>query len=184
VHPEIGEGSFDLVLQRLLDRKRELSESVLVPFHIDAEDREGFFREIISSTGHGAASPQPAGVDLRAVDALSPRQFEDWVADRLLARGYQVNRTPISGDAGVDLVASPINGSGPARLVQCKHTTTGNPCGALAVREIADGANRYETLGGSQLLVVTNAPGFTGQAIDLAGQLDIQLVDRNGLRGL
>lgn len=75
----------------------------------------------------GARRPGGAELTLRELRALSPAQFEAWVAARFAERGYQVRLTGMPGDHGVDLLA--VRGKEVA-VIQCKHyrrRTVGEP---------------------------------------------------------
>jgi len=48
IHPEIGDSSFDINLHKLLERKRSLSRSVLMPGVMTTEDYEELFRNTLS----------------------------------------------------------------------------------------------------------------------------------------
>ena len=75
----------------------------------------------------GARPPGGPELTLRELKALSPTQFEAWVAARFAERGYQVRLTGMPGDHGVDLLA--VRGKEVA-VIQCKHyrrRTVGEP---------------------------------------------------------
>lgn len=67
---------------------------------------------------------------------LSPRKFEDIVAEVYEAMGYIVNKTSYSRDEGIDIYAKKITDSGIDQLaIQCKHHPEGS-VGVQPVREL------------------------------------------------
>ena len=59
-------------------------------------------------------------ISFSGVDAMTGREFEEYVLQVLEHRGYTCKLTPASGDMGVDIVA--VNGSSNL-AVQCKRQT-------------------------------------------------------------
>ncbi len=58
-------------------------------------------------------------MSLERIQALTPSQFEEYVAQRLFARqGYRVHNTPDVKDGGIDVLVE--DGSGGLAVVQCK----------------------------------------------------------------
>src|SRR5438128_8636637 len=90
-----------------------------------------------------AAGAQGRSDLIPRLQALSPDEFESWVAVRLVEIGYSVLRTGGPGDEGIDILAR--NGHELA-VVQCKRFRTSVVSGR-AVRELlgsmtATAANR------------------------------------------
>jgi restriction system protein len=56
------------------------------------------------------------GKDPRALYALSPRQYEEVVAELLARRGYSVELAPISRDGGCDIYAAKKDSVGSSSL--------------------------------------------------------------------
>lgn len=176
IHPALGEGSFDRVLDRLLKRKRQLSQAVLAPVNLSKDEVREIFRDVLSSNGSTGPTVTP---NVEGVATFEPVQFESWVLDRFRSAGYTVERTPTAHDAGVDGIARPpVESSLPTVLMQVKHTQLDQACREDAVLELANGESRYPVSGQRKLVVVTNAPRFTARAIELAGEHDVQLISR------
>jgi hypothetical protein len=172
-HPEVGEGSFDLVLNRLLKRKRELSRAVMVPSEFSKQELQNLFDSVLRDTVDGQA------FDPVMTDSMSPVEFENWVLEQFRKAGFVVKQTPQSNDAGVDGIAEPsIGGLGPTLLIQVKQTQVGAACPPDGVIELAMGHQRYTMAGPRQLILVTNALGFTKRARDLAEEHGVRLVAR------
>ena len=100
------------------------------------------------------------------MDVLDGVGFEGWTADQIREAGYQVDRTPWSGDAGIDLVAR--RSGFPTLIIQCKHTQTGGALQLPAVQEIIAGMERYEGVDSAHAVVITNASQIAGSAKQLA----------------
>ena len=68
---------------------------------------------------------------------MKPGEFEDFVAALLARMGYQVTRTPLTHDGGVDVLAVQKAGLGSfLGLVQCKRWRPDRPVGISVVREL------------------------------------------------
>lgn len=183
VHPGFGERSFDLTLDDLLQSKRALSRAVLAPSALSKDEISRLYHETLQRHGRGPENPMGGEVGLSAIDQMEPMQFEDWVLYELRRGGYGVEKTPQTHDAGADGIAHPPDG-GAARLIQCKHTQTGKPCGPEAIHEIISSRTRYDVDTGARAVVVTNAPGFTEGARALAAHEGVVLIDRSQLLNL
>ncbi|SFR63562.1 Restriction endonuclease [Marinobacter daqiaonensis] len=68
---------------------------------------------------------------------LSPRQFEEMVAELMVKRGYQVDLTKATRDGGKDLIiASHVDIGNFMYYVECKRYAPTNPVGVNLVREL------------------------------------------------
>jgi restriction system protein len=106
---------------------------------------------------------------LREIDGMSGVEFESYVAAKLRGAGYRVSLTQVTGDFGVDLIAS----KGKERIaVQCKRH--GRNIGASAVQQVVAGARLHRC---TSTMVVSNQE-FTNAAIQLAGVHSCELVGR------
>lgn len=79
-----------------------------------------------------AAGSRQAAMTLAELTALSPRDFEHYVADLFETRGYAVTVRGRSGDLGVDLEV--VQPDGRRAIVQCKRYR--HPIGPDIVREL------------------------------------------------
>jgi restriction system protein len=109
---------------------------------------------------------------LREVDAMTGVDFENYVAARLRAAGYRVSLTKVTGDFGVDLIASK---GGERVAVQCKRH--GQRVGPAAVQQVVSGATMHRC---SATMVVSNQE-FTVAAVALARAHSCELVGRSRL---
>lgn len=108
------------------------------------------------------------------IDSMTGEQFEHYIAQRLREAGYSnVQLTPSSGDYGVDIVA--IDRNGISCAIQCKRYAKN--VGVKAVQEVYAGAIHY---GCNRKIVITSSY-FTANAIELARESGVELIDRNGL---
>ncbi len=182
-HPHFGEHSFDLKLNGLMERKREMSRRVLAPTVATDEDVGGLFRSTTMETRDVARSSDGMGNGVN-IDLLEPTKFEEWVLRKLGLAGYETHRTPHSGDRGADGLAIWKHGPEPHTIVvQCKHTQSNTwRCARTAVEEVLRSIQNYSVVGTPKPMVVTNARGFTEDAQDLARQKGVRLVHRHGLK--
>ncbi len=128
----------------------------------------GLFLAVLVSAETGRA-----GTSMRAVDAMSGTEFEDYVAARLRRAGWQVTFTSVVGDYGVDLIA---HKDGNAVAIQCKRH--GKSVGVAAVQQVVSGARHH---GCTKCIVVSNQE-FTRAAKQLAVTHDCQLIGRRALQ--
>ena len=185
VHPEFGrDGSFDVKLDQLLQKKRRLSRSLLAPPAGTHQDVEDLYGDLVGESDHEALISEQ--VDLDGIDLMEPVEFEDWVLISLQRLGYSVQRTPTTGDAGADGVAIAPPGSGWSNLImQCKHTQTFTRLGPNAVTEVCRAKSHYLNIPEPvRLVVITNAPGFTATAEKVAASHSVLLLDRDCLGSL
>lgn len=110
---------------------------------------------------------------IERVDRMSGEQFEVFMEHYFIQRGYKVERTPLSGDYGVDLIIE--HELGGKIGVQLKCYSKKVP--ADAVQEVFAGLQHYKLSSG---MVITNNY-FQPSAIRLAADNNITLWDRNKL---
>ncbi len=181
IHPDYRENSFDLKLNALLDRKRQLSQTVLAPTAFSSGDAT----ELFEDTVHGYATGKTGSREsiLTTIDLMEPVAFENWVLGQLKSEGYTVQTTPTSHDAGADGIAlAPKTSSLPNLILQCKHTQSPSRLiGKGAVEEVLRAANRYGLPDPIKLAVVTNAAGFSRGSRRLAKKKSVMIIDRGSV---
>jgi hypothetical protein len=93
IHPQYGEGSFDALLNGMLERKRDLGRRMLIP-PVDLKRDEAWFAENLTT----GSEPRPKldAIDPEEIDRMDPHQFERWVLQRLILVGYVADKTPRS----------------------------------------------------------------------------------------
>ena len=172
IHPAYRERSFDCVLNDLMRRKTSLARAALWP------PTENDFDIGMLMAGLSGSEP----IDPAEIDGLDWARFEEWVLDRARDSGdWEVSETPRSGDGGADAVLRHRRRRDTAVLAQVKHTTDRErSIDPAAIREIMHAAERYDVCN-PQLVVITNAHGFTPGARNLALENGVVLLDRNRL---
>ncbi len=109
-------------------------------------------------------------------DTMSGEEFEEFCADVLRGNGYTgVEVTKASGDHGVDILA---NKDGLKYAIQCKRYS--KPVGNKAIQEVYSGKDIYK----ADIAVVMSNMNFTGQAIEDAKKLRVELWGRNKIYSL
>lgn len=111
--------------------------------------------------------------NISEINALTPSQFEDWVARMFRMRGYQATLTPRSNDYGIDVI---LEREDIKIGIQVKKYSKN--VGVAAVQEVISGMRYYDCTEG---WVVTSASDFTRQARSLAATTGIQLYAYNDL---
>ena len=174
-HPRFGGYSFDLKLDSLMERKRDMNRRVLAPTAAADKDVGELYRGTMTEA-------REVGIN---IDLLEPEKFEEWVLRQLGEAGYDTRSTPRSGDRGADgLAVSPAGDEQHTIIVQCKHMQPDATCGRAAVQEVLHAIPRYEIRGAPIPMVVTNAADFTADAKRLAHHKGVRLVDRRDLSRL
>jgi len=181
VHPRLGEQSFDVILHKLLTRKRTLSQQIVVPSLISQRE----LTDLVAQVAAAGASPDMEM--LQALDTKDWRAFEIWVLGRFQAAGWQVSETPLTRDGGADVIARHPGGGRPV-IIQVKHRTMGmGVVGESAINEVAEAPQRYQRshpwLVDPLLLAVSNGT-FDLSARTLATQRGVRIVDRAAIIGL
>lgn len=110
-----------------------------------------------------------------AVDEMTGVEFEQYVAAVLRGRGYTVEITRVTGDFGVDLIATK---DGVRTAVQCKRQ--GRVVNGAAIQQVVAGAAVYDC---PSTMVVSNHR-YTAAAQQLAEVHGCTLVDRTRLARL
>lgn len=179
-HPRYGKYSFDLRLNDLIVRKRNMNRSILSPTNANGQDLKDFYHSV---TRTKMADPTPDGN--YNVDFLSPEEFENWVLAQLASAGYEIRCTPRSGDRGADGLAYFRCGDKEhTLLIQCKRLQPDAMCDAKAVEEVLHAVSEYKIRGEPKLMVVTTANDFSPKAKDVARREGVELVARTSLSQL
>jgi Holliday junction resolvasome RuvABC ATP-dependent DNA helicase subunit len=143
---------------------------------ISEEDVAQVSRVLGFSTGSpDSASPGEIGT-------LSGVDFEKVIAILLRKMGFQTETTEVTGDGGVDIVATLDRPLVRGRyLIQCKRFAPGKLVGAATVRDFY-GALTADHRAVKGILISTS--GFTSQALAFAQQLPLELIGGQQLRQL
>lgn len=181
-HPRFNDYSFDLKLDSLMSKKRDLNREVLAATAATDRDVEDLYRSTMTDASRKAADPAEAAWEGRDVDLLEPEAFESWVLRQLATSGYETRLTPRTGDRGADGLAFARSVDPPHTiLVQCKHMQPHDTCARDAVEEVLSSLDQYDVVGEPKPMVVTNGAGFVAGAKDLAASQGVVLIDRSRL---
>ena len=179
IHPGIGDGSFDSILDRLLQRKRRLSRCLLVP-PVDSKGDMAWMEKELAGD-HGTRPEDSADtMSLSDIDRMEWQEFERWVIDCLRKRGYQSFQTATGADGGADGVFHHPDNEGVV-IVQCKHTS--NPrqrVSAGIANELLRASANYRHPGAT-LVGLSNAKTFSRRDQKTAEIHGASLIGRDGL---
>jgi SNF2 family DNA or RNA helicase/HJR/Mrr/RecB family endonuclease len=184
LHPDFPDKSFDERIHALLERKRSLSQDMLLPPVNQANDTSTLFEETTDTAGEdfgfSESEQEPfsfqSATTLKDIDEMEPLGFESWCHHSLKNCGYNVSRTPRSWDCGADGIAVHPE-TNKSIIIQCKHTQSDAPLDATAIEDLIKARGAYE-LPDAELHAVTNAKSFSSDAKRLARQSNIILIDR------
>jgi hypothetical protein len=172
----IAEGfeSFDVVLDKLLERKRALSRASLYPVDQAEIEPEELFRGVFGSE---VSPTSDMKLSIADVDKLDPFLFEALVGVSFSNRGYTVQVTPKSNDKGADVVAFSDREN---FLIQAK--LVNGEVNQDAVGEILRAQGYYRQKYGREftLLIVTNRT-LSASALGIASANSVTVNERNDL---
>jgi len=110
--------------------------------------------------------------DPRKLYSLSPRKFEEVVAELLSKLGYAVDLTPASADGGFDMYAARKDGLGRfLYLVECKRYAPSQKVGVQIVRSLYGVVQQKRANAG----IIATTSFFTKGAKELQQQLQYQM---------
>jgi len=156
MHPQIGDSSYDLVLDRILTRKRLLARSLFVPTELRPDD----FEEMLSAESSESVF-RPISVE-ESYLIETGEGFEDYVGSALYDSGFKIQKTPRSHDGGCDLIAKLGDKT---VLCQVKQVRTAKVLNR-GVEEIIQAKSRFSD--SDYLLLITNAMSLTASQKNLA----------------
>ena len=108
----------------------------------------------------------------KAIFDLTPRQFEEFVAELMEKRGYRVDLTKATRDGGKDLIIANHADIGDFIFyVECKKYAPTNPVGVNLVRELAGTVLADRVTAG----IMVTSSYFSPDAINYSNQLKHQL---------
>jgi restriction system protein len=115
---------------------------------------------------------------LSEMRSLSPRQFEQFIADVWQERqGWQTEVMDEGPDKGLDVIGQPPDG-GPKTAVQCKRNAEGNKVTRPDIQQYAVLRQQWEDVGG---VTVVTTSSFTTPAEELAERLEVKCLDGGDL---
>ncbi|MCX2979083.1 SNF2-related protein [Candidatus Marimicrobium litorale] len=164
VHPQFQERSFDVVLDSILEHKRQLANTLLVPTEISPSS---VFDECLKTNTPKKDFLERSEQGLYELE--TGEDFEAYIASMLSHHGFQAKLTPRSWDKGCDLVAIREDKK---LLIQCKQVRS--DCTLKnGVEEIINAASYYGDA--DSLVLVTNAKRITKPQRELAEEKSVIL---------
>ena len=103
---------------------------------------------------------------------LSGIEFEDYLANLFIAQGYTIQKTPVSGDYGADLLIQKDQ-----QLIAIQAKCYSGSVGVSAVQEALSGMAYYSC---HSAWVVTTG-NYTANAVELANKSNVRLIDSHEL---
>ncbi|MFC6906327.1 restriction endonuclease [Halalkalicoccus tibetensis] len=116
-----------------------------------------------------------------ALQSMDDYDFEQFVADLWERMGWETEVSTQSNDRGIDVVATRNSPYEEKALIQAKRYGPNTTVGSPDIQQYA--SLKHQRHGVDKVLVVTTN-GFSGQARELAHQLNVKLVDGDDLAGL
>lgn len=168
IHPDTNfrESSFDLKLEKLLARKRQLSQDMLIPPE-SLEDASTLFEDTVG------AHTDPCTITLSELDAMEPTVFERWVLNRAAQNGYIINATQDAWDHGADGIIQHKDTEA-SFILQCKHSARDQMSEDKAIGDLLRARTKY---GIDSLVALTNRH-FSPAVVQRMNQLGIRYFDR------
>lgn len=180
VHPGYGEGSFDIKLDNLIQKKRDLSERLLLPIDPLNDIFEGLDEvESLYFNTFKATKEETINASELFKKVNDDTDFEDCIAGMLKNMGYKAFKTQKSHDKGVDVIAE---GNGQFLLIQCKfvHDDEGI-CNQDAVKELLDSRGQYKENGEVRLIAITNGKDFRDSIKYRAQENNVEIFNKDNL---
>lgn len=160
------EDSIEERIYEILERKRRLFDTVIDSLAVCGVEHTGLTEEELFGL-FDLKPPQRGGKPRKptpqALLGLSPIEFERLVGEVFKARGYQTVLTPVSGDAGLDVIAYKDDPVNPQTIaIQCKNHS--GPVGRPAAQKLlgASADPKY------RIAVLVATMGFTEECMDFA----------------
>jgi superfamily II DNA or RNA helicase len=177
-HPHLGDKSFDFCLNELLEKKRNLSRSLLIP-PIGSDDIVRL-NEAVFCDEKVIKTNKKRNYSLKDINCFEPRQFEDWVANECKQAGLIVQKTQISHDFGADLILKNTLGD-IVGIIQCKHSQQKIGISYAVITDLLRANKEYQSLN-SKLIAVTNASKFSESVYEYAmSNRQFKLIDANSI---
>lgn len=174
LHPNLGDTSFDVILDDLLRRKRQTAGRLLVP-PVDATADQAYFAERMAGLLDDDA-------DLLAeIDRFGPLRFETWVIKQMQQAGWTADATRTTDAGGADAI---LRRDDRMMIVQCKHREDHTKStSADAIDDLVRAREVYR-MPDAELVAVTNAERFTEGARRRAVGAGVTLCARRDLSSL
>lgn len=166
--------TFDIILDRLLQRKKLLAQNTLFPTEQAEINPDELYEGIFNPDIGEAVSP----LNITDIFNLQPNLFEAYIAALFSNLGKEVYLTPSSNDKGADVVV--IDGT-ESLLIQVKQSKF--PLSLNAVQEIVGAKAYYKSLYHEEFIpaIATNS-NLTESTSILAKENNVKIMDRNFIK--
>lgn len=176
IAPENDFKTFDLILDELLKRKSHLASASLFPTERIEISKDDFIKSFDFDSSQNKSLKIK---NIEDIDQLNPLSFEAAIAI-LFEKTHDGNAwlTPVSNDKGADVI---FFGESSNLLIQVKRSASrlDITSGQEIIYALPEYRNKYQKE--FSPIVVTNN-FFTKNAVDLAEQHGVELIDRNTLK--
>jgi len=167
--------TFDVILDNLLLRKRNLADSAMFPSAISEIAVDDFSGKLAF---HPAQKVRETPLQTEDLDHLEPLFFEAAIAAIFRKKGFDVILTPKSNDKGADVIALSENRN---LLIQVKQSV--NPINDKAIGEVLKAKGYYESKYGKGFsLAVASNSVFNSNALIMAENNNIREFDRSDIQ--
>jgi hypothetical protein len=174
VHPVLQENSYDVILDALLQNRRETSRRIFTSCEITVEE----LSEALKG-GEGRKTQEL----LNEIDRSGYLGLEEFVRDQLLSQGWNANLTKRSGDGGADIVVKDELGE-IIYLIQCKYTADiGLPIDAGLLSDAQRVRVNWKAPTAT-VIGISNAKRFAPRVVEGFGKINGRLVARDELPNL
>lgn len=130
-----------------------------------------------NTTGIAAMDPSPDSLKHRLRE-IDPYQFEHFVADLWKQMGWDTTVSQAASDAGIDVLAEKSTPYPQKKVIQAKRYGSDTTVGGPAIQQYA--SLRHQVPDADSVIVVTTSR-FTSAAKERAQELNVKLVDGDGL---
>ena len=117
----------------------------------------------------------------RVLQEMDPYDFEAFVAELWERMGWQTEVSDAARDRGVDVIARKSMPYEQTTLIQAKRYGPNTTVGSPEVQQYASLKDQYN---GVDKVAIVTTNEFTGQARELAGKLNVKLIDGDDLAAL
>jgi SNF2 family DNA or RNA helicase len=166
--------SFDIILDRLLEKKKQLSGATLFPTERIEIDPEEFLGEMPDCSFGENDSKR---LQIEDIDFLHPHLFEAFIAVLWRKQGFKTVLTPVNNDKGADVIAFSENRNVLFQVKQGSSNISDSAIGEIMKSSGFYSAKYQQTF---SLAVISNQK-FTQNTKQLAAANDIKLIGREDL---
>lgn len=177
IYDDIVVYSEDYLLNCILDRTKIETYNDLIKYINEKKDRDDYILIVMIFEGflEYYKNRKSKRRNNKNISNMTGIEFEEYLLDELVKMGYNVKRTPITGDQGADLIAEKDN-----KRIAIQAKRYKGSVGNSAVQEVIAAKPVYDC---DECWVITNSC-FTKSAEELAQIHNVKLIDGNKLKNL